>query len=57
MNTYQDKIKAVINSSLFKTAVCAAIGITLLIEGHLLYSGAALGVGLREFLLAFKSTS
>ena len=57
MNTYQDKIKAVINSSLFKTAACAAIGITLLIEGHLLYSGAALGVGLREFLLAFKSTS
>jgi len=48
------KIKKVINYPLFRTAVCVAIGITLLIENHLMYSGMAMGVGLREFFLAFK---
>jgi hypothetical protein len=48
-----EKIKSIINSSLFKTAVCLIISIALVLEGHLLYSGLALGVGLREFLLAF----
>jgi len=49
-----NKIKTVINSPLFRTGMCVAIGIALVIENHLMYSGMALGVGLREFFLAFK---
>ena len=49
-----NKIKKVINSPLLRTGVCTAIGIALVAENHLMYSGIALGVGLREFFLAFK---
>jgi len=50
-----EKIKKVINSPLFRTGVCVAIGIALVIEEHPLYAGMALGVAAREFFLAFKT--
>ena len=49
-----EKIKSIINSSLFKSGVAVAIGLILLVESHPLYAGIALGVALREFLLAFS---
>jgi hypothetical protein len=48
-------LKQVINSCLFRSAVCALIGFTLLIEKHPLYAGIALGIAIREFILAFKN--
>jgi hypothetical protein len=48
------KIKKVINYPLFRTGVCIIIGLALIAENHLMYSGMAFGVGLREFFLAFK---
>ena len=38
----------------FKVALCGVAGSLLLIESLPLYSGIALGIGVREFLLAFK---
>ena len=49
-----EKIGKIINSSLFRTGICTIIGVTLVMEQHLLYAGIALGIGLREFFLAFK---
>jgi|TARA_R110002020_G_scaffold27115_5_gene87341 hypothetical protein len=49
------KVKEIVNSPLFKSMVCGAIGIALIAESHSLYAGLAFGVGLREFLLAFKT--
>ena len=48
------KIKSIINSSLFKSGIAVAIGLILLAESHPLYAGIALGIALREFLLAFS---
>jgi hypothetical protein len=50
-----EKVKNVVNSPLFKSMICGVIGIALLAESHGFYSGLAFGVGLREFLLAFKN--
>tara|TARA_R110002020_G_C15928861_1_gene743573 strand:+ start:353 stop:508 length:156 start_codon:yes stop_codon:yes gene_type:complete len=50
-----EKIKKVINSPLFRTGVCAAVGVALVVESHPLYAGIALGVAAREFFLAFKA--
>ncbi len=50
-----EKIKSVIGSPLFKAACCGAIGLALIAESHPLYAGIAVGFGLREFLLDFKS--
>jgi len=52
-----DKIKKAVNSSLFKSAVCGVIGITLILEKLPLYAGIAFGVAFREFLLALKADS
>ena len=35
------------------TRLCFGVG--LLIKGEVLYAGIAIGIGVREFLLAFKS--
>tara|TARA_R110000824_G_scaffold19480_2_gene75332 strand:- start:181 stop:339 length:159 start_codon:yes stop_codon:yes gene_type:complete len=51
-----DKIKKVINSSLFQSAIAGGIGIALLTQGHPLYAGIAVGVGLTTFIKAFKSS-
>ena len=51
-----DKVKKFVNSSLFKAACAGAIGALLLAESHPLYGGVALGLGLREALLAFKQS-
>ena len=49
-----EKIKKVVTSPLFLSAVAGGIGLAVLIKGDILYAGIAFGVGIREFLLAFK---
>ena len=36
-------------------AAAGAVGILLLLDKDILYAGIAFGIGIREFLLAFKS--
>ena len=50
-----DKIKTIVNSSWFKAAAAGAVGVFLLMDKNVLYTGIAFGIGIREFLLAFKS--
>ena len=50
-----EKVKAVVNHPLSKAVIAGLIGSGLLIESHMLYSGIAFGIAIREFLLAFKS--
>lgn len=50
-----DKIKAIVTSSWFKAATAGVVGILLLLDKDILYAGIAFGIGIREFLLAFKS--
>ncbi len=50
-----ETISKIVNNSLFRTGVCGAIATALFINGSVLYAGIAIGVGVREFLLAFKS--
>ena len=45
----------IVNSSWFKSALAGAVGIALLFNGSILYAGIAIGIGIREVLLAFKS--
>ena len=47
----------IVNSSWFKSAAIAAIGILLIAEKHLLYSGIAFGIAIREFLWSLKPDS
>lgn len=49
-----DKIKHYVNHPLSKSIAVALIGVGLLMENHLMYSGIAFGMALREFLLALK---
>jgi hypothetical protein len=49
-----DKIKKVVNSPLFVSAVIAAIAIGLLIEGDIYYSGIASGIAALKFIESFK---
>ncbi len=49
-----ETVKEVVNHPLSKSIICILIGAGLLIESHSLYAGIAFGVGVREFLLAFK---
>ena len=51
MNT----IKDIVNHPLSKAIALGIIGAALLLEKHPLYAGIAIGMGIREFLLAFKS--
>ena len=50
-----DKIKTIVNSSWFKAAAAGAVGVFLLMDKNILYAGIAFGIGIREFLLAFKN--
>lgn len=50
-----DKIKTIVNSSWFKAAAACAVGVFLLMDKNVLYAGIAFGIGIREFLLAFKN--
>ena len=50
-----NKIKSIVNSSWFKGAAAGAVQVLLLIDKDVLYAGIAFGIGIREFLLAFKS--
>tara|TARA_R100000655_G_C2876660_1_gene174443 strand:+ start:99 stop:275 length:177 start_codon:yes stop_codon:yes gene_type:complete len=49
-----DKVKMIVNHPLAKTIVCLVIGGFLIVENHPMYAGIALGIAVREFLLAFK---
>ena len=49
-----DKVKAIVNSSWFRAAA-GTVGVLLLVDKNVLYAGIAFGIGIREFLLAFKS--
>lgn len=48
-------LKMIINSSWFKAALAGGAAIALFITGNTLYTGIAIGIGVRELLLAFKS--
>tara|TARA_Y100000389_G_scaffold68214_2_gene64662 strand:+ start:127 stop:282 length:156 start_codon:yes stop_codon:yes gene_type:complete len=48
------KIKDIVNSSWFKAAAIGGIGILLLLDKDIFYSGIAFGFAVREFLLSFK---
>ena len=48
------QLKTIVNSSWFKSLVIAFIGIALIAEKHLLYSGIAFGIAIREFLWSLR---
>jgi hypothetical protein len=48
------KIKDIVNSSWFKAAAIGGIGVLLILDKDIFYSGIAFGFAAREFLLAFK---
>ncbi len=50
-----EKLKAIINSPWFRSALAGGAAAALFISGNNLYAGVALGIGIRELLLAFKS--
>ena len=47
-------ITKIVTNKLFRSGVCGVIAAALLITGEVLYAGIAIGVGVRELLLAFK---
>lgn len=50
-----ETIKEIINHPLSKAVACGAVGLLLIAHSHPLYAGVAFGMGLREFLYAFKA--
>jgi hypothetical protein len=50
-----DKIKKIVNAPWFRSALAGLVAVGLVIKGELFYAGIAIGIGVREFLLAFKS--
>jgi hypothetical protein len=50
-----DKIKKIVNTPWFRSALAGLVALGLVIKGELFYAGIAIGIGVREFLLAFKS--
>tara|TARA_Y100000310_G_C20021843_1_gene507738 strand:- start:124 stop:285 length:162 start_codon:yes stop_codon:yes gene_type:complete len=52
-----DKIKKVINSSIFQSCVAGGVGLALLLQDNLLYAGIAFGIGIVKFIGAFKKGS
>lgn len=50
-----DTMKTIINSSWFRAALAGGVAAALFVTGNILYAGIAIGVGVRELLLAFKS--
>jgi hypothetical protein len=53
-NKNMKKIKVIVNNPLFKIALCLAVASLMIFEKMPLYSGIAVGIAIREFLLAFK---
>ena len=49
-----ETIKEIVNHPLSKGIAAGIIGTILLLHGHSLYGGIAIGMGVRECLLAFK---
>ncbi len=49
-----DKVKNIVNSSWFKAAAIGGIGVLLLLDKNVFYSGIAFGFAVREFFLIFK---
>jgi len=49
-----EKIKTIVNNPLFKIGIALAIACILVFEKMALYAGIAIGIAIREFLLAFK---
>ena len=49
-----NKIKTIVNNPLFKIGMSLAVAGILIFEKMPLYSGVAIGIAIREFLLAFK---
>jgi hypothetical protein len=47
------KIMQIVNNPIFRASLAGLVGAMLLITGNILYSGIALGIGIREFFLAF----
>tara|TARA_R110002020_G_scaffold23658_3_gene78612 strand:- start:3033 stop:3191 length:159 start_codon:yes stop_codon:yes gene_type:complete len=50
-----EKLKTIVKSPLFKAGLAAAAGVALMTTGNVLWAGIAFGIGIREFLLAFKT--
>jgi hypothetical protein len=50
-----EKLKSIVNSAWFRAALAGGAGVALLVKGEVFYAGIAFGIGVREFLLAFKS--
>ena len=50
-----EKVKSIVNSAWFRSALSGAVGVALLFKGEFLFAGIAFGIGVREFFLAFKS--
>ena len=50
------KIKDIVNSSWFKAAAIGGIGVLLLLDKNVFYSGIAFGFAVREFLLVLKQS-
>jgi len=48
------KVKTIVNSWWFKSALYGALATALFIKGEVFYAGIAIGAGLRELFLAFK---
>jgi hypothetical protein len=53
----KESIAGAINSPLFRSAIAGGVGALLILEHHPLYAGIAIGVAIREFLMAFKKAS
>ncbi len=51
-----EQLKKIINSSWAKSAAVAAIGVVMVSEGHVFYSGIAFGFAVREFLFMLRPT-
>ena len=49
-----EQVLKIVNSSWFKAAAIGLVGIVLIAEKHLFYSGIAFGFAAREFLLSLK---
>jgi hypothetical protein len=50
-----NKVKEIVSSAWFRAALAGAVGVALIVKGEVLFAGIAFGIGVREFLLAFKS--
>jgi hypothetical protein len=49
-----EKIKKIINNTLFLSALSGVVGFLLMIQGNVMYAGLAFGVSICKFIDAFK---